>query len=77
MPVEANTYLLDHLHTNYSPHPAHVIANSAIGQAGRLTLYAVNREFWSMFQPACAEGRPGYPATTGITSAISSHLEQF
>ncbi|MCG5497539.1 FkbM family methyltransferase [Ectothiorhodospira variabilis] len=74
--IEPNKLLIPHLKSNYSSHPSHQIANCAIGREGTLTLYAVKREFWDLFQPFYAKGWPSYRAATGITSAIKSHLEK-
>lgn len=76
--IEPNKPLLPYLQNNYSSHPSHQIANCAVGKEGTLTLYAVKREFWDIFQPTYAtkRGWPSYRAATGITSPIKSHVEK-
>jgi len=74
--VEPNQPLLPFLRDHYSFHPAHRVANCAIGEEGVLTLHAVKPEAWERFQPGYAKGWPPYRAATGLTSAHRTHLEK-
>lgn len=74
--VEPMTPIIPYLQKNYAYHPAHQIANCAIGEGEELTMYAVKPEYWQYFKPAYAKGWPAYRAASGITSAVRSHLEK-
>jgi FkbM family methyltransferase len=72
--IEPQPYLIPILSDNYKNHPAHFVANLAVGQPGTLSLYAVDEQCWLDCVVPYADGWPPYRAPTGITSGEREYV---
>jgi FkbM family methyltransferase len=72
--IEPQSSLIPILSENYKAHPAHFVANFAVGTHGTLLLYAVDDPCWSDCVPPYAVGWPAYRAPLGVTSGDREHV---
>lgn len=72
--IEPQQYLIPALSETYKTHPAHVISNSAVGERGILSLYAIDERCWPDYHAPNAKAWPLYWAPTAVTSSDREHV---
>jgi len=75
--IEPQPCLIPILANNYKDHPAHYIANLAVGERGSLVLHTINERYWSECAAPYADDWPAYRAPTGVTSSDREHVLRY